>query len=309
MLTRLSLPSAVLVSAALLAGLAGCAGASATAETGGSPGATISVVASTDVYGDIAAQIGGDRVSVTSLIDDPNKDPHEYQASGQNQLAVSKADIVIENGAGYDDFIDSMRSSAKNPDVVVLNAAKLSGFDLEPADGDFNEHLWYDFATVQKVSTALTDALSRIDPSDAATFAANAATFASGLDGLTATESDLKVTAAGRGVLITEPVPLYMLAAIGMVNRTPEAFSRAVENDSDAPPDVLAATTGLLAAHQVAILVYNSQTSGAQTDAVLAAAAAASIPVVPVTETLPAGDTYLSWMTQNLAALKVALTT
>ncbi|MCU1475503.1 MAG: transporter substrate-binding protein [Subtercola sp.] len=308
MLNRLSRPSAVLVSAALLAGLAGCAGASATAETdGGSPGATISVVASTDVYGDIAAQIGGDRVSVTSFIDDPSKDPHEYQASGQNQLALSKADIVIENGAGYDDFIDTMLSSAKNPDVVVLNAATLSGFDLHPADGDFNEHLWYDFATVQKVSAALADEFGRIDPSDAATFTANAAAFAAGLDGLRATEADLKVTAAGRGVLITEPVPLYMLDAIGLVNRTPEAFSRAVENDSDAAPDVLAATTGLLAARQVALLVYNSQTSGAQTDAVLAAAAAAAIPVVPVTETLPAGDTYLSWMKQNLAALKIAL--
>ncbi|MEF2976349.1 metal ABC transporter solute-binding protein, Zn/Mn family [Subtercola sp. YIM 133946] len=283
------------------------ASAAAGAPTSAEQKATLSVVASTSVYGDIAHQIGGDLVSVTSIIDDPDRDPHEYQADGQNQLSISKADIVIENGAGYDDFIDTMLSSSKNTHAVVLNAATISGYDLGPAAGDLNEHLWYDFATMTKVADEVADSLGDLDPAGSATYRANAAAFTAELTSLSATEAQLRTTYAGRGVAITEPVPLYLLQSIGLVDETPSKFSDAVENGTDVAPDVLAQTTALFAGHDVVLLAYNAQTAGAQTDQVVAAARAASVPVVGVTETLPQGESYLQWMTGNLAAVAAAL--
>ncbi|TIH40912.1 metal ABC transporter solute-binding protein, Zn/Mn family [Subtercola vilae] len=310
-LTRFTTLATITSIAALTSlALSGCStstSASGTGATSGSAGTPIAIVASTDVYGDIAAQIGGDKVSVTSIIDDPSKDPHEYAADARNQLSLSKAAIVIENGAGYDDFVDTMLQSANNPTAKVLNAADISGYDQKPADGEFNEHLWYDFPTVQKVVDSLAATLGALDAADAPTFTANADAYKQKLTALEATEADMKVSFAGRGAAITEPVPLYMLQAIGLVDKTPGAFSTAIENGTDVAPDVLASTLALFSDKQVSVLAYNEQTSGAQTEAVLNAATAAKIAVVPVTETLPSGSSYIGWMTDNLAALKTAL--
>ncbi len=297
--------------AVLALALTGCSTTAQTAAgpTGSATGAAapIQIVASTNVYGNIASQIGGSAVSVTSIIDDPDKDPHEYQADAQNQLALSKAAIVIENGGGYDDFVDTMLSSAKNPGVTVLNAADISGIDQKPADGEFNEHVWYDMPTVSKVVDQLTAALKAADPADAATFSANAATFQSKLDAIEAAEASTKADSAGKGAAITEPVPLYMLTAMGLTNKTPEAFSEAIEEGTDVAPDVLSQTLALFSTNAVDVLAYNSQTSGPQTDAVLNAAKTAGVTVVPVTETLPAGDDFISWMTDNVNNITAAV--
>jgi zinc/manganese transport system substrate-binding protein len=293
------------------AGSAGSAGStsatSGSSASSGATGAPIPIVASTNVYGDIASQIGGSAVAVTSIIDDPDKDPHEYQADAQNQLALSKARIVIENGGGYDDFVDTMLSSANNSSATVLNAANISGIDQKPADGEFNEHVWYDMPTVSKVVDQLTDALKTADPADAAIFTANAAAFQAKLDTIEATEAATKAESAGKGAAITEPVPLYMLTAMGLTNKTPEAFSEAIEEGTDVAPDVLSQTLALFSSNSVDVLAYNSQTSGPQTEAVLTAAKAAGVPVVPVTETLPAGDDFISWMTGNVNAITAAV--
>ncbi|GAA0990525.1 metal ABC transporter solute-binding protein, Zn/Mn family [Subtercola frigoramans] len=300
----------VLAAAASVALLSGCA-SSAAAPTGSGAVAggssTISIVASTDVYGDIAAQIGGAAVTVTSIITDPSKDPHEFTADAQNQLAVSKADIVVENGGGYDDFLDAMVASARNPDVVVLNAAAISGKDQQPANGSFNEHLWYDIPTISKLADELVVRMTALAPADSATFSANATEFSQKLAALEATEVQLKGSYAGTLVAITEPVPLYMLDAIGLVNVTPEKFSAAVEGGTDAAPDVVAETEALFTTGGVKLFVYNSQTVGPQTDAVRASAIAAGASTVPVTETLPVGSTYAGWMADTLAALSTAL--
>ncbi|CAN5245447.1 zinc ABC transporter substrate-binding protein [soil metagenome] len=302
----------VVVAVAVAAGsatiLSGCATGPGTGSAGsGAVGAPIAIVASTDVYGDIASHIGGSAVSVTSIITDPSKDPHEYTADAQNQLALSRAAIVVENGGGYDDFVDTMLSSAKNPGVTVLNVASISGYDQQPASGAFNEHLWYDFATVSKVADQLATRLGSIDPANASTFSANAVAFQREIASLEATEAQLKAAHAGTEVAITEPVPLYLLTALGLVNVTPEKFSAAVESGTDAAPDVLAQTESLFTSGQVKLLVYNSQASGPQTDAVLAAATSAGAATVAATETLPRGSGYVQWMTDNLAALSSAL--
>lgn len=290
-----------LTAAAIALTLAGCSSSS----SAGSDDGTVRVVASTDVYGDIATTIGGDAVHVTSLMTDPAQDPHSFEASAQNQLAVSKADVVIENGGGYDDYMQNLVKGAKNSGVKVLNVVDLSG--KKPVDGELNEHVWYDFPTVQKFADALTDALSGADPSQKATFEKNAAALSEKLSALEATETQLKSTYAGEGVAITEPVPLYLLDAIGLVNKTPEKFSEAIEEENDVSPVVLKDTLQLFSGHQVKLLAYNEQTTGAETEKVLAAAKAAGIPVVPVTETLPEGMRYIEWMSGNLDAVKGAL--
>jgi len=301
----LSAPLAAL--ALTLAACGGQAAPSADAPSGaGTSSSKVAVVASTDVYGSIAQAVGGDAVQVTSIIDDPDKDPHEYEADVQNQLALSKAALVLENGGGYDDFVDTMLKASSSK-ATVINAADVSGYDQNPQDGEFNEHLWYDFPTVTKVVDTLTTDLGQASPADAATFTANAQSFKTRLQGLEAEEAAIKKAHGGEGVAITEPVPLYLLNASGLTNKTPDAFSEAIEEDTDVSPTVLNETLKLFTAKQIKLLAYNEQTTGAQTEAVLKAAQQNAIAVVPVTETLPAGKDYLTWMGDNLQAVSDAL--
>jgi zinc/manganese transport system substrate-binding protein len=294
--------------------LAGAAGIllvtlSACSATTTSPpeSATVTVVASTNVYGDIVRQIAGDRVTVTSMVSDPTADPHSYEASAQNQLALSKADVVIENGGGYDDFIDTMLSAANNTTAVVLNAVEISG--RTAAEGEeLNEHVWYDFPAMTNLADRLADALSTADGANSATYNANAATFKQKLAQLAAAATSVRSTAAGTAVAITEPVPLYLLEACGLVNQTPDAFSEAIEEGGDVPASVLGETLDLFTGKRVRLLAYNEQTAGPETRKVLDAAKANGVPVVSFTETLPPGKDYLTWMSDNVAAVKAALT-
>lgn len=295
----------------LVAGLAGCGqpaapGTTPTTAPASTAATPIAVVASTNVYGSIASAIGGDAITITSIIDDPDRDPHEYEADAQNQLALSKAQVVIENGGGYDDFVDTMLRAA-SAKATVINVADLSGYDQQPAQGEFNEHMWYDFPTVVKLADRLAADFTTVDPASAATFRANATAFTTKLTALETAEAAIKSTHSGEGVAITEPVPVYLLDAAGLTNKTPAEFSKAIEDDTDVPPAVLQETVGLFDAKEVKLLAYNSQTSGPQTETVLAAARRNAIPVVPVTETLPAGKDYLTWMQDNVTAVSQAL--
>lgn len=302
--------------AAALAVTAACGSSATGTASAADPAGTdakVQVVASTSVWGDIAGVVGGDRVEVTSIISNPDADPHSYEANAATALKLAKAAVVIENGGGYDDFMQRMLSASKNDTVVALDAVRISG--KQPVSGgelngstELNEHVWYDYPTVAKVVDQLVAALSRAEPAGTTEFTANAAAFKVQLAGLEKTEASIAKSHAGKGVAITEPVPLYMLEACKLVNRTPAQFSEAVEEGTDVSARVLAQTLDLVTSKKVDALVYNAQTSGPETMKVLAAAKAAGIPTVPVTETLPAGSTYLSWMTANLAAIWQALT-
>lgn len=270
------------------------------------PSTAVSVVASTNVYGDIVKQIAGDTVTITSIISDPEADPHSYEANTRTQLALSKADVVIANGGGYDDFIDTMLQSANNPDAKVLDVVEISGKTAAAGD-ELNEHVWYDFPTMEKLTDQLVTALSAADPANASTFSANAATFKQKLRQLEATEATISSAHAGAGVAITEPVPLYLLEACGLENKTPEAFSEAIEEGTDVPATALRETLDLFTSKAVKLLAYNEQTAGPETQKVLDAAKANNIGVVSVTETLPDGKDYLTWMSGNLSAVKSAL--
>lgn len=304
------LAALALAASPLLAGCGSDDSPSASPTTGGTAASTsVSVVASTDVWGDVVKQVAGSlagsTVTISSIITDPDADPHTYEANTQNQLALSRAALVIENGGGYDDFMDSMLKTA-GAKATVLNAVDISGHTA-PAGGELNEHVWYDFPTVAKVADQAADALAATDPANASTYHDNAEAFDGKLQALATTETQIKTAHAGEGAAITEPVPLYLLEAAGLVNKTPADFSAAIEEDTDVSTSVLKKTLDLFSGHQVKVLAYNEQTSGPETEKVLAAAKAADIAVVPVTETLPEGKDYLTWMSDNLAAIAAAL--
>lgn len=333
---RRLLPIVALSAASALA-LAGCAGAN-TPES--SANGKIQVVASTDVYGQIAEEIGGDAIEVTSIITSASQDPHSFEATAQDQLVVSRADLIIENGGGYDSFMDSL-IEASDAQGHVITAAEYShdwpggehGDDHgdehaedehaedehaedEHADGEhaghdhiegFNEHVWYDPHTIEHVAEAIADELSELDAANSATFAANLAAFVEQIEGLESSLGEIEASDAGAGIFVTEPVPVYLTTAAGLENLTPEAFSEAVEEGQDVPPATLLQSLDLIDSGSVRILIANSQTGGAETTQVIEAADAKGIPVLEFSETLPEGQTYISWMQQNIEALAGAL--
>jgi len=291
--------AATLTAALALAVVAGCGTDDAASADDG-----VHVVASTDVYGDLVATVGGDRVDVTSVIDDPSADPHSYEASVRTQLAVSQADLVVQNGGGYDDFMQTLLSTV-DADPTVLTAVQVAGVDTD-AEG-FNEHVWYDLAAMSDLVGQVADALSTIDPDGAEDYAAHAGQLEQGIADLVTREEQARTTTDGAGVAVTEPVPGYLLDALGAQDRTPAEFSEAIEEGGDVSPAVLRQTLDLFSSGQVRALVYNEQTTGPQTEQVLDAARTAGVAVVPVTETLPDGEGYLSWMGGNLDAVVAAL--
>lgn len=285
----------------------------------------IEVATSTNVYGDIVQAIGGDKVKVSAIITKVSQDPHSYEATTQDKLAVSKARLVVENGGGYDEFIHKLADDSNLGHENIISAVDVSGLATEeatgapatsqPADdhghshdhGAFNEHVWYNFDAMTRLADAVSAKLAALDPGSASTFQANAATFKQGLAELGAKVSALKAAAGQAPVAVTEPVPLYLLEAAGLVNKTPEEFTAAVEEGTDVPPAVLKEATELAGSKDVKFLAYNTQTEGSQTEAVKKAAEAAGVPVLDFSETLPDGKSYLQWMRGNVDSISQAL--
>ena len=312
---RPRLTFALAAAAASIVVLAGCASPAASEGDG-----RIAVVASTSVYGQIAEEIGGDLVDVTSIISSAGQDPHSFEPSAKDQLAVRHADLVIENGAGYDAFMDAL-IEASGSRAPVLTAAEFSsewtGDSAEDSDGHhdhgdehiegFNEHVWYDLVAMGALAHGIQAKLEALSPDDADTFTANLDTFLAGIDERAKELSAMDAAHGGAGIFVTEPVPLYLTGAAGLVNLAPEAFTEAVEEGQDVAPATLYEALELLRSGDVKLLIANSQTGGAETALVIAEAGKRSIPVLEFSETLPAGKTYLSWMQANIDALNEGL--
>ena len=267
------------------------------------PPAGPSVVASTDVYGAVASAVGGDTAAVTSLIRSADADPHEYEPTPADTLAVSRATVFIANGGGYDDFASKLYDAADNKPISVVVTA-LSGFETDAPD--FNEHVWYDLPTVKKLADYLATSLGAADQPNANRYLDNAKKFDAQVDGLMTKVAAIKAKHAGVEVAITEPVPGYLLDAAGLVVVTPPEFSEAVEEGTDPPAAVVTANNATFA--EAKVLVENAQTTGPITTQAEQAAAANRVPVVKVTETLPDGVTdYVVWMSGQVDALAAAL--
>jgi len=300
-----------LAAAAIL--LAGCASGPPAESSDG-----LSIVASTSVYGNLAASIAGDRATVTSIIDDSAVDPHSFEASARDQLAIADADLIIENGGGYDPFMDSL-VEASGSDAALIEAVEASGLleedhSEDESDGDshdhiegFNEHVWYSLHGTIHVVEAIAAQLGELDSAGSDSFDANAADLIGQLEELEARAAELSTQIGGGGAAVTEPVPVYLLDAIGLTNVTPSDFTEAIEEGNDVPPLALEDTIDLFAAGDARVLGYNAQTAGPETERVRAAAEDAGVPVVEFSETLPDGADYVSWMSGNLDALAAAL--
>jgi zinc/manganese transport system substrate-binding protein len=289
--------------------VAGCGSSADTSAAQPTPGgaasvAAIPVVASTDVYGSIAKAVGGDRLEVTSVINSPDADPHEYETTPADAVKVAQAKIVIMNGGGYDDFAARL-VDATSAKPAVINAVDVSGLQAQvPAGEEFNEHVWYHLPTIKKVADQLAKDLGTVDSAESSTFASNAAAFNARIDTLIAKLDAVKAQHAGAKVAVTEPVPLYMTEAAGLQNATPAEFSEAIEEGTDPSAAVVNETLGLFSDKTVNLLLANSQTESPATRQVEQAATAAGIPVEGVTETLPVGvDDYVAWQSQQIDTL------
>lgn len=290
----------ILLAVSLLGALAAC-GSSSPGAVGADK--VVNVVAAENFYGDIAAQLGGDRVHVTSIINDPESDPHLYESDARDAAGVADARVVIENGLGYDDFVDKLLGATKGSRTVLKVADVLS------VTGDnANPHLWYDVPRIPDVARAIVDAFTAADPGGADAYQRNLAAFNASLRPLMAAIGEIKAKYPGAAVAYTERVPEYLLDAAGLDVRTPPGFAAAIEEGNEPSAGDTATMNALMTGRAVKVLMYNGQATSPVTAAVRDLAEKNRIPVVPVTETIPnKGEHYQDWQLGQVRALLGAL--
>jgi zinc/manganese transport system substrate-binding protein len=266
-------------------------------------GPPIQVLGTENFYADLLAQIGGARVSATSLLNDPNADPHAFEASPSAAAAVADAQLVIVNGLGYDDFMQHLLGASPKGSRVMINVQQLLGLG-----SDANAHVWYDPGTMPAVAAATEAALANLEPANATYFAAREQAYLASLAPLAAKIVELKAKFSGAPVAFTEPVAGDLAKAIGLAVLTPESFQRAIENGTDPAPADVAAERDLLTAKTVRALLFNSQVITPLTQQIHDLAVANGIPVVGVAETLPPQyQTYQEWQLAQMNELEAAL--
>jgi zinc/manganese transport system substrate-binding protein len=261
----------------------------------------VKIVAAENVYGDLASQIGGEDVEVTSILSNPDEDPHLFESSPSTARALSSAAIVIYNGADYDPWMEKLLTAAGSDERKILVAAELSGHK----SGD-NPHLWYDPKTLPAVAEALAGELARRDEANAETYKANLARFETSFAAVTNQADALRNRYQGIEVTATEPVFGYMARALGlkMLN---EGFQTAIMNDSEPSPSQVIAFEKSLTDGSARVLFYNSQVSDETTRRLLKLATDNKVPVVGVTEIEPAGKTIQTWFAGQLQEVGSAL--
>ena len=282
--------------------LTGCGSGQAATQT---PPANkvINAVGAENEYANVIQQIGGQYVSVVGIMSDPNVDPHSYEASTQDSALVAGASLIVENGLGYDDFMDKLEAASPSPSRTVIIVAQVLG---DPATTS-NPHLWFDPKTMPKVAAAIAQALETQLPAQAPYFAGQLATFDNSLNNWNKDLTNLQQGYTGAGVAVTEPVADYMLQAAGMNIKTPWGFQAAVMNGTDPSPQDVQTQDNLLRQRQVKALIYNQQAVDDVTTALMKLAKDNQIPIVGVYETMPPGLTYQTWMEQEANNLIKAL--
>jgi zinc/manganese transport system substrate-binding protein len=261
----------------------------------------ISVVAAENFYGDVARQIGGDRVAVSSIMSNPDEDPHLFETTPAVGRSLAAAQIVVFNGADYDPWMAKLLKAAPRPGRVEIVAADL----VHKKAGD-NPHLWYDPPTMPAVARALADALGKADAAHAADYQSRLRTFVASLEAIHHKIAGIKTKYAGKPATATEPVFGYMAAALGLKMRN-GGFQLAVMNDTEPSAKDMAAFESDLKNHKVAVLFYNKQVTDKLTEQLLAIARKAKVPVVGVTETEPAKTSFQDWMLGQLSDTEKAL--
>lgn len=266
--------------------------------------APIQAVGIENEYADVISQIGGRYVAVTAIETDPNTDPHSFEASPKVAQQLAGAELIVENGLGYDSWADKMIAATAKPGRVVINVQALR----QLPDSTPNPHLWYDPATMPAVAGAVAADLGRLDPAHAGLFAANAKRFDASLAPWRAAIAAFKQAHAGAKMAVTEPVGDYLLQAMGIDIKTPFSLQAAIMNGTDPSPQDISLQNALFTDRQVQVFVYNQQVTDPLTQSFLTLARKHGIPVVGVYETMPApGYTYQSWMLAETRALAQAV--
>jgi zinc/manganese transport system substrate-binding protein len=275
-----------------------CGGANPVASTG-----SIKVVAGQNFWGSIAAQLGGSKAGVQSVVSDPNADPHEYETNTNDARAFAEAELVILNGAGYDTWGTKLLSANPSSHRTVLVAADLLGKKA----GD-NPHFWYNPDYVTRVADQITADYKSIDSADATYFDQQRAAFTAALEPYTQRIAAIKAKFSGVPVAATESIFVYMAAALGLNLISPPEFMNAVAAGNDPPAAAVIAFQDEITGKQARVLVYNVQTATAVTTNIKRLAALASIPQVGVSETLqPESATFQDWQLKQLIDLQNAL--
>jgi zinc/manganese transport system substrate-binding protein len=261
----------------------------------------VPIVAAENFYGDVAQQIGGPDVTVTSILNNPEQDPHLFEASPSVARAVSKAQFVIYSGIDYDPWMAKLLGAARGTDRKIVVVAALVG--RKPGD---NPHIWYDPNTMLTLAKTLAADLAASDPAHATGYQRRLQRFQQSLQPVVAKIAALRRRLAGTPVTATEPIFGYMFDALGMQVRN-QSFQLAVMNSTEPSASDVAAFETDLKQHRVKLLVYNSQASDPAAERMVNIAKTAHIPVVGATETEPPGKTYQEWMTTELEAVERAL--
>jgi len=289
--------------AAVAVVVAGCT-APGSPATGATVPGTIAAVGAENQYADVISQIGGRWVTVTAIMSNPGTDPHSFEASASVARAVSRAGLVVQNGLGYDSFVNRVEFASPNRARKVIDVQDL----LRLPDDTPDPHLWYDPGTMPAVARAIGADLSMLQPAHAAYFRARTRAFLGALRPWTAAIAHLAASFPHFRAATTEPVGDYLLRAAGADDLTPFGLQADIMNGVDPAPQYVAAQDQLLSGARVDVLVYNEQVTDPVTDGFLATARRHHIPVVGVYETMPApGFSYQSWMLAEVHALDEAL--
>ena len=276
--------------------LTGCGGADHAATAG-----VVHVVAGENSWGDIIRQISGSRVTVTSIISDPNADPHTYETDPKDAAAISAASFVVLNGVGYDDFASKLLAASPRTSRTVLTIATVVGV----TGGNPNPHLWYDPAYVTAAATSIASHLAAVDPVHSKAFQANLQAFLAAYQPYVETLENIKQKYGGTEIAYTERVPGYLVRAAGLVLGTPASFAQSIEDGNDPSPADTAAMDDAMRHRTVKVLLYNAQVTSPVTDKVKSLATASGLPVVGVSETIP--QQYRDFQTWQIAQAKAIL--
>ncbi len=298
-MTQKRIAVAAAAAAAVLTGLAGCGGHASAASSG-----VINAVGAENEYANVLSQIGGKYVRVTAILTNPNTDPHTFEASPAVAEEVSTAQLIVQNGVGYDGWINKIESASPNSARKVISAQQVLGL---PTDTQ-NPHLWYSPRTMPAVAKAMAGDLSELRPAHRAYFQARLRAFDASLKPWFDAIAQFKAAHPGVTAATTEPVADYLLTAMGIKNLTPFVFQADIMNGVDPAPEDIALENGLFSKHKVNLFAYNQQVTDALTISIRENAIHDGVPVVGVYETMPTGYDYQSWMMAEVHAITEAVT-
>jgi zinc/manganese transport system substrate-binding protein len=278
--------------------------ASSAPASAGTKGDVISAIGAENQYANVLSQIGGKYVKVSSILDNPNTDPHTFEASPSVAQEVSSAELIVQNGVGYDGFMNDIESASPNSKRIVIVVQHV----LDLPNDTPNPHLWYSPKTMPKVAAVMAKDLSKLEPSHAGYFRANVRTFDASLQPWLNAIAAFKTKYGGTKVAVTEPVADYLLQAMGVKILTPFVFQADIMNGVDPSPEDITLEDSFFTKHQAKVFCYNQQVVDALTASIKSTAQSAHVPVVGFYETMPTpGYDYQTWMMAELDAIEAAI--